>query len=185
MMRRLKRLAISAALALVLTFVAPPLAHQVNISFSISEASASPSTKRKLKRQRYASARGLVVASARRHRVPQWLALKVGNMESGLQCGRVGDQGRSHGPLQIQIRTARALFGVRNVARLSCAAQTDYGMRHLAMELRRSGGNPWLAAKRHNAGLGASAKSRWGRDYANAVVGGGKKKKLRKNRRRA
>lgn len=191
----MKRTLLALALATAMTFLGPPVAQTINeaTSFSVGDqAFAATKKKRKAKRQRYASAHGLVVASARRHGVPVGLALKIAKQESGIKCGRVGDQGRSHGPMQIQIRTARALFGVRNVSRLGCAAQTDFGMRHLAMAYRISGRSWCGAAVRHNGGLGARGGHWMTRQYANSAIGGcfksaGKKKhrKGRKNRRRA
>lgn len=184
----MKRLILSAALALVISLTAPPLAQLVNASFLVSEASASKrTTSKRAKRQRYASAHSHVVSSARRHGVPVSFALRVAKQESGVQCGRWGDRGKSGGPLQIYWPTARTMFGVRSFKRfrsMSCAALTDMGMRHLALAYRSARGNLWLSAKRHNAGIGSTAKSRHGRGYANAVVGGDKKQK-RKNRRRA
>jgi hypothetical protein len=128
--------------------------------------------KKTLKKHKRIDATSLVIASAAKHRVPKGLALKIARQESGIQCGRVGDQGRSHGPLQIQIRTARALFGVSNVNKRSCAAQTDLGVRHLAMAFRLSGGSWCGAAVKHNGGLGAKGGHWMTRVYANSAIGG-------------
>jgi hypothetical protein len=135
-----------------------------------SDADAARSKQHK--REHYADATRLVISAANRYHVPKALALKIAKYESGLKCGLVGDQGRSYGPLQIQIRTARALFGIRAVNRLGCAAQTDLGMRHLAMAFRMSGGSWCGTAVKHNGGLGAKGGNWMTRVYANSVIGG-------------
>lgn len=170
-------------LALVFTFAAPPVMHGIDAGFFASDAHAAKRKHkaRKMKTRRGSDAHALVVASARRHGVPVAFALRIARQESGVRCGRVGDRriGGSYGPLQILNRTARSMFGV-NAARLSCAAQTDLGMRHLKAAYRAARGNLHLAALKHNGGIGAGYRNRMATRYANAVVGGGKKHKRKR-----
>jgi soluble lytic murein transglycosylase-like protein len=116
-------------------------------------------------------ATALVTAAAKRHRVPVDLALRVGRAESGLQCGRHNKSGAS-GPLQIMPSTARAM-GYRgpSIRRASCAVQTEWGMRHLAMCYRGAKGDRRIAAACHYQGVSALQRvSRAGAAYARRVV---------------
>lgn len=116
-------------------------------------------------------ATSLVVAAAKRHRVPVDLALRVGRAESGLQCHRHNRSGAS-GPLQIMPSTARAM-GYRgpSIRRASCAVQTEWGMRHLAMCYRGAKGDRRIAAACHYQGVSALRRvTRAGAAYARRVV---------------
>jgi soluble lytic murein transglycosylase-like protein len=116
-------------------------------------------------------ATALVTAAAKRHRVPVDLALRVGRAESGLQCHRHNKSGAS-GPLQIMPSTARAM-GYRgpSIRRASCAVQTEWGMRHLAMCYRGAKGDRRIAAACHYQGVSALQRvSRAGAAYARRVV---------------
>lgn len=116
-------------------------------------------------------ATALVTATAKRHRVPVDLALRIGRAESGLQCGRHNKSGAS-GPLQIMPSTARAM-GYRgpSIRRASCAVQTEWGMRHLAMCYRGAKGDRRIAAACHYQGVSALQRvSRAGAAYARRVV---------------
>lgn len=116
-------------------------------------------------------ATALVTAAAKRHRVPVDLALRVGRAESGLQCHRHNRSGAS-GPLQIMPSTARAM-GYRgpSIRRASCAVQTEWGMRHLAMCYRGAKGDRRIAAACHYQGVSALQRvSRAGAAYARRVV---------------
>jgi soluble lytic murein transglycosylase-like protein len=128
----------------------------------------------------------IITAAAYRYKVPTGFALRIARQETGVRCGLWGDHGRSGGPLQIFWPTAHGMFGVRSFKsfrRMSCAALTDLGMRHLAAAYRSAHGNQWLAALRHNGGIGAGPRNHKAARYANAVSGG-KKHKARKHRRR-
>lgn len=114
------------------------------------------------------SARAFVLASAARHGVPTSLALSIAKQESGIRCGLIGNRGEV-GPLQILPSTSRAL-GSPVTRRSSCAAQTDAGMRHLALCLKRMG-SAWGAAACHAQGLSATKRiNRAARHYANLVT---------------
>ncbi len=116
-------------------------------------------------------ATSLVVAAAKRHRVPVDLAVRVGRAESGLQCHRHNRSGAS-GPLQIMPSTARAM-GYRgpSIRRASCAVQTEWGMRHLAMCYRGAKGDRRIAAACHYQGVSALRRvSKAGAAYARRVA---------------
>jgi soluble lytic murein transglycosylase-like protein len=112
----------------------------------------------------------MVRASAALHDVPVDLALAVSQKESGTSCAAVGRKGE-RGPLQILPSTARAL-GYKNIAKASCAQQTDAGMKHLAICYRGMGGNRWAAAACHNQGISAIRHIRpAAKRYADSVMG--------------
>ena len=137
-----------AAIVMIAVFSAPP----------IPLAAASDAT-------------SLVVAAAKRHRVPVDLALRVGRAESGLQCHRHNKSGAS-GPLQIMPSTARAMgYGGPSIRRASCAVQTEWGMRHLAMCYRGAKGDRRVAAACHYQGVSALRRvTRAGAAYARKVT---------------
>jgi hypothetical protein len=143
---------------------------------ALSQVHASGYKHNKHKHKRWhnpiSDATSLVIRSASKWHVPKLLALKISRHESGTRCGVIGDQGRSHGPMQIQIATARGLFGISHINRLSCAVQTDLGVRHLAMAYKMSHGSWCGAAVKHNGGLGSKGGNYMTRVYANSVIGG-------------
>jgi len=115
-------------------------------------------------------ATGLVSAAAKRHAVPVSFALKIARQESGLRCGNHNASGAT-GPLQIMPRSARALGYRGNIRRASCATQTEYGMKHLAMCYRGAKGNQRRAAACHYQGVSALKRvTRAGAAYAARVV---------------
>jgi hypothetical protein len=78
------------------------------------------------------------------------------------------------------------MFGVGSLKafkRLSCATLNNMGMKHLAAAYRSTGGNMWLAALRHNGGIGAGPRNRKAALYANAVMGKHIKRKKCKSRK--
>lgn len=95
----------------------------------------------------------LVSAEARRQGVPVPFALKIAKAESGTQCGVNNRRSTASGPLQILASTARALGFHGNIRRASCATQTHYGMKHLALCYRGAGGNQALAKRCHQVGV--------------------------------
>lgn len=97
-------------------------------------------------------AASLIKHYAAEYHVPLSLAMRVAKVESGVRCV----SGRYYGPLQIAYRTAKGIGyrGSQSQFRASCALQTQYGMKHLAMALKR-GGSHVRAACLHNRGLGA------------------------------
>ena len=98
-------------------------------------------------------AHGLVVAAAQRHGVPTAFALNMARAESGVQCGRRNPRSTASGPLQVLKGTARAMGYRGDIRRASCATQTEYGMRALAMCYRGAHGNWSLAKRCHQVGV--------------------------------
>lgn len=112
----------------------------------------------------------LVAAEARRQGVPVSFALRVARVESGVQCHRHNASGAT-GPLQIMPASARALGYRGHIRSASCAVQTHYGMRHLAMCWRGARGNQRVAAACHYQGVSALHRvSRAGAAYARRVA---------------
>lgn len=107
-----------------------------------------------------ADASGLVTAEARRQGVPVGFALKMARAESGVRCHNHNRRSTASGPLQILRGSARALGYRGNIRQASCAIQTHYGMKHLAMCYRAAKGNQALAKKCHQRGISAIYKKR-------------------------
>ena len=103
-------------------------------------------------------------SAARRFGVPMSTALAVCRLESGFRCNAVGRAGEL-GLLQIKLRTARAL-GYHGSRRglLNCSTGAYWGMKHLALAIRRGG--VW----KHNAGLYAKRPNAAARKYARKVA---------------
>lgn len=97
----------------------------------------------------------LVSMEARRQGVPVTFALKMAKIESGVQCGRRNARSTASGPLQVLKGTARALGYRGDIRRASCATQTHYGVKHLAMCYRGARGNQALAKRCHQTGISA------------------------------
>lgn len=117
-------------------------------------------------------ASALIKASAAKHGVPVAIAMKVAKVESGTQCGRVGQSGEL-GPLQILPSSAKML-GYKRIAKASCATQTDAGMKHLAICWKGARGFDRLAIACHNQGFGILKTrkiSRQGARYVRLVMG--------------
>lgn len=116
-------------------------------------------------------ATALVRAEAKRHGVPVAFALRVARAESGVKCGRRNPKSTASGPLQVLKGTARGLGYRGDIRRASCAVQTRYGMKHLAMCWRGAKGNARRAAACHYQGLSALKRvNRAGAAYARKVV---------------
>jgi len=116
-------------------------------------------------------ATALVRAEAKRHGVPVAFALRVARAESGVKCGRRNPKSTASGPLQVLKGTARGLGYRGDIRRASCAVQTRYGMKHLAMCWRGAKGNVRRAAACHYQGVSALKRiNRAGAAYARKVV---------------
>ena len=98
-------------------------------------------------------ATGLVTAEARRQGVPVAFALKIARIESGIRCHNHNKKSSASGPLQVLRGTARAMGYRGDIRRASCATQTHYGMKHLAMCYRGAKGNQALAKRCHQVGI--------------------------------
>jgi hypothetical protein len=91
----------------------------------------------------------LVDSAAQRHGVPVRLARSIVRHESGGRCNARGRHGEL-GPLQIKPSTARGLgYSGPASALATCSAGLEWGMRHLALAMRKCG-HPGP----HNYGLG-------------------------------
>lgn len=112
----------------------------------------------------------LIAAEARRQGVPVSFAMRVAKAESGARCG-VHNRSGASGPLQLMPASARALGYHGAIRKASCAVQTHYGMRHLAMCYRGARGNQRVAAACHYQGVSALRRvSRAGAAYARKVA---------------
>lgn len=114
----------------------------------------------------YASdATHLVTAEAKRQGVPVAFALKMARIESGVRCHNHNKKSSASGPLQVLRGTARGLGYRGDIRRASCATQTHYGMKHLAMCYRGAKGNQALAKRCHQVGISVlyGKKSKKGR----------------------
>lgn len=94
-----------------------------------------------------------VTSAAKAHGVPVHFALKMAKIESGVKCGRRNPKSTASGPLQVLKGTARAMGYRGDIRRASCATQTHYGMKHLAMCYRGARGNLALAKRCHQVGV--------------------------------
>lgn len=100
-------------------------------------------------------ATGLVTAEARKQGVPVAFALRMAKIESGIRCHNHNKKSSASGPLQVLRGTARAMGYQGDIRRASCATQTHYGMKHLAMCYRGARGNQALAKRCHQVGVSA------------------------------
>ena len=105
-------------------------------------------------------ATGLVTAEARKQGVPVAFALKMAKVESGVQCHNHNRRSSASGPLQILRSTARSLGYKGDIRKASCAVQTHYGMKHLALCYKAAKGNQNLARFCHQRGISVIYKKR-------------------------
>ena len=125
-----------------------------------------------------ADSRNLIIAAAQRHGVPPELALTVAEIESRWDCFARGSYGEL-GPLQIKPDTARLIgYEGPEEALQSCGEGLEWGMKHLALALRRGG--VW----KHNQGLWAKQKNAHGARYEMSVLAGYIASKLSPRKRR-
>jgi len=118
-----------------------------------------------------ADATRLVTSAAKAHGVPVHFALRIAKIESGVKCGRRNPKSTASGPLQVLKGTARGLGYKGDIRRASCAVQTNYGMKHLAVCWRGSRGNARRAAACHYQGVSALKRvNKAGAAYARKVV---------------
>lgn len=98
-------------------------------------------------------ATAIVTQEARRQGVPVPFALRMARIESGVKCHNHNKRSTASGPLQILASTARSLGYRGNIRKASCATQTHYGMKHLAICYRGAKGNLALAQRCHQRGV--------------------------------
>lgn len=111
-----------------------------------------------------ADSRKMIIAAAQRHGVPIDLALRVAQVESRCDCFARGRHGEL-GPLQIKPTTARVLgYSGNDQALQSCGEGLEWGMKHLALALKRGG--VW----KHQQGLWAKQRNANGQKYEKSVL---------------
>lgn len=101
-----------------------------------------------------------VTAEAQRQGVPVSFALRMAKIESGVRCHNHNKRSSASGPLQVLRSTARSLGYQGDIRRASCAVQTHYGMKHLALCYRGAKGNQALAKRCHQVGVSALYKNK-------------------------
>ena len=96
----------------------------------------------------------IIKGSAPSYGVPTWFALRIAKVESNYNPNVRGMAGE-YGVFQLKCSTARGI-GFRGdcSALLNPHVNVQYGLKHLSMAVRLSGGNLKLAASKHNGGLG-------------------------------
>lgn len=107
-----------------------------------------------------ADATHIVTAEAQRQGVPVAFALRMARVESGVRCHNHNTTSSASGPLQVLRGTARALGHRGDIRRASCAVQTHYGMKHLALCYRGARGNQTLAKRCHQVGVSVLYKNK-------------------------
>ena len=95
----------------------------------------------------------LIQTMAPRYGVPTWFALRIAKVESGFNANARGSHGEL-GVFQMKCPTARSIGYRGNCAGLlNASTGVEFGLKHLALAIRSSGGNLQLAASKHNGGL--------------------------------
>lgn len=86
--------------------------------------------------------------------VPTWFALRIAKVESNYNPKARGSAGEL-GLYQLKCSTAREMgFRGNCTTLLNPAVNIHYGLKHLAVAIKKSNGNLKLAASKHNGGLG-------------------------------
>lgn len=96
----------------------------------------------------------MIKAYAPSHGVPVWFALRIAKVESNYDPMARGSAGEL-GLYQLKCSTARGI-GFRGPCStlLNPVVNIKFGLKHLAIAIRKSDGNLKLAASKHNGGLG-------------------------------
>lgn len=85
--------------------------------------------------------------------VPTWFALRIAKVESNYNPKARGSAGEL-GLYQLKCSTAREMgFRGNCTTLLNPAVNIHYGLKHLAVAIKKSNGNLKLAASKHNGGL--------------------------------
>ena len=96
----------------------------------------------------------LIKAMAPSQGVPTWFALRIAHVESNYNAHMRGSAGE-YGVFQMKCATAKDIgFRGNCGALLDARTNIQWGLRHLAIAIGKSGGNLRLAASKHNGGLG-------------------------------
>ena len=97
---------------------------------------------------------GLIKDMAPRYGVPTWFALRIAKVESGYNPNTRGAAGE-YGVYQMKCATAKGIGFSGNCSQLlNASTNVQYGLKHLQMAMKLSGGNLKMAASKHNGGLG-------------------------------
>jgi soluble lytic murein transglycosylase-like protein len=95
----------------------------------------------------------MIESMAPQYGVPTWFALRIAKVESGYNPNARGRAGEL-GVFQLKCATARGLGYRGNCSGLlNARTGVQYGLKHLSVALKSSGGNLRLAASKHNGGL--------------------------------
>jgi soluble lytic murein transglycosylase-like protein len=96
----------------------------------------------------------LIKEMAPQYGVPTWFALRIAKVESGYNPNTRGAAGE-YGVYQMKCATAKGIGFSGNCSQLlNASTNVQYGLKHLQMAMKLSGGNLKLAASKHNGGLG-------------------------------
>jgi len=96
----------------------------------------------------------LIESAAPRFGVPAWFALRIAKVESGFNPQARGSHGEL-GVFQLKCATARGIGYRGNCSGLlDASTNVEFGLKHLSLAIRASGGDLRLAASKHNGGLG-------------------------------
>ncbi len=116
---------------------------------SVHVGTAAPGTAR-----RHGNVVAIINSRASSYGVPAWFALRIANVESGYNPQARGAAGE-FGVFQLKCATAK-LIGYRGDCSglLNAGTNVEYGLKHLSLAIKRSGGNLQMAASKHNGGLG-------------------------------
>jgi soluble lytic murein transglycosylase-like protein len=96
----------------------------------------------------------MIKAVAPSHGVPAWFAVRIAKVESNFNPRARGSHGEL-GLYQLKCSTAREVgFRGNCSALLNPTINIEYGMKHLALAIRKSNGDLRMAASKHNGGLG-------------------------------
>lgn len=102
----------------------------------------------------------LITSMAPSHGVPAWFALRIAKVESNYNPSARGSAGEL-GVFQLKCATAKGI-GYRGDCSglLDPRTNVQYGLKHLSLAMKSSGGNLRLAASKHNGGLGRKTEVR-------------------------
>lgn len=96
----------------------------------------------------------LIKNMAPHYGVPTWFALRIAKVESGYNPNARGSAGEI-GVFQLKCATAKGLgFNGGCGGLYNANANVEFGLKHLSLAIKSSGGNLRLAASKHNGGLG-------------------------------
>jgi soluble lytic murein transglycosylase-like protein len=96
----------------------------------------------------------LIESMAPGYGVPTWFALRIAKVESNYNPKARGAAGEL-GVFQLKCSTAKGIgYSGGCSGLLDARTNVAYGLKHLSLAMKSSGGNLRLAASKHNGGLG-------------------------------